>query len=315
MAKYKYSVIVPVFNEAENVEELHARILQTMDKLAESYEVIFVDDGSTDDSVKRLSKLMPVKIVVMRKNFGQTAALDAGFKAAQGEIYITMDGDLQNPPEEIPKLLAKMDEGFDIVSGWRHNRKDSFMKNFLSRGANVLRKFLINDGIQDSGCSLKTYRSECFDHLTLFGEMHRFIPAVLKLDGYKIGEVKVEHHSRKAGVTKYNWKRVVKGFLDMISVWFWRKYASRPLHLFGGIGILFTLSGSILGLYLFIARIMKYISLQDSILPLLAVFLVVLGVQFLIFGIIADINIKTYYSNGKTNYSIKEVIAKGEVDE
>ena len=238
----KISIVVPVYNEEGNVEELHRQIYSVIKKNKYQAEIIFVDDGSKDKTVELMRKLKPLKMVLFRKNFGQTAAMDAGVREATGDIIIMMDGDLQNDPADIPKLLEKMDEGYDVVSGWRKNRQDSFSKKFLSRGADKLRKILIHDGIQDSGCSLKAYKKECFEFIDLYGEMHRFIPAMMKINGFKIGEIVVNHRPRVAGKTKYNYKRVVKGLLDMISVWFWRKFSDRPLHLFGEIGLFFSSS-------------------------------------------------------------------------
>ena len=227
------SVVVPLYNEEGNVRELHKRILDACEKLGKPFEIIFIDDGSKDETIKNAQGLTPLTLIKFRKNFGQTAAFDAGIKQAQGEIVITMDGDLQNDPADIGLLLSKMEEGFDVVSGWRFKRKDSLSKKIFSRTANLLRKILIQDTIHDSGCSLKAYKRNCFEDVDLFGEMHRFMPALLELQGYKIGEVKVNHYPRVHGVTKYNWKRGMKGFVDMISIWFWRKYSNRPLHLFG----------------------------------------------------------------------------------
>jgi glycosyltransferase involved in cell wall biosynthesis len=189
----------------------------------------------------------------MRKNFGQTAAMDAGIKASQYDYIVTMDGDRQNDPADIPRLVEYLEENdLDIVSGWRKHRKDTAMKKFTSRGANFLRKIIIDDGIHDSGCSLKIYRRECFDHINLYGEMHRFIPALLKIKGFKVGEIVVNHRPRTSGKTKYNWKRTFKGFVDMISVWFWGKFAVRPLHIFGTAGILSMLLGFICGIWSFV---------------------------------------------------------------
>lgn len=303
----KYSIVIPVYNEEEAVIPLHSEIKLVMDKIGHPYEVLFVDDGSTDRTYERLSALSPVKIIRFRKNFGQTAALDAGFKNARGEIFITMDGDGQNDPADIPRLLEKMAEGYDIVSGWRKDRKDNYSKRFISRGANLLRKFFVADHIKDSGCTLKSYRRECFDDLDLFGEIHRFIPAILAWKGFKIGELNVNHRQRTTGQTKYNWKRMLKGFVDMISVWFWRKYSSRPLHLFGGLGVLFGGSGFLLGLYLAIMRIFKLLSLQNSIWPLVSVFLILTGIQFFISGLLGDIAIKTYYNGKRSVYTIRDI--------
>lgn len=219
------SIVIPLKDEEKNVSKLHREVKEVFKKNKLKGEFIFVDDGSSDKTLEELKKLKPIKVIAFRKNFGQTAAMDAGIKEAKGEVIVTMDGDLQNDPNDIPKLLNKMEEGFDVVSGWRKNRKDSFSKKFASRGANWLRGILIKDGINDSGCSLKAYKKECFDNLDLYGEMHRFIPATLKIKGFRIGEVVVNHRPRIAGKTKYNFKRVLKGFLDMLSVWFWRKFS------------------------------------------------------------------------------------------
>ncbi|MFH1536934.1 MAG: glycosyltransferase family 2 protein [Patescibacteria group bacterium] len=306
----KYSIVVPIYNEDGNLKELHQRIKQTMESLSEPYEIIFIDDGSFDKTPSILAELSPLTVITFRKNFGQTAALDAGFKEAQGEFIITLDGDLQNPPEEIPKLAAKQKEGFDVVSGWRKNRKDPFFKRFISRGANRLRKFFIDEGIHDSGCTLKIYRKECFKDLNLHGEIHRFIPGILKWQGYKIGEVEVRHDPRKYGETKYTYSRILKGFVDMIGVWFWRKYSSRPLHLFGGAGIIFTFLGSFLLFALFILRILKIISLAESIWPLVSIFLILVGILLFVSGLLGEIMIKNFYSNGRTPYNIKQVNKK-----
>ncbi len=302
-----HSVIIPAYNEEDAVVPLYREIKVVMDRLGQPYEVIFVDDGSTDRTFERLSALSPIKIIRFRKNFGQTAALDAGFKHAQGKIFITLDGDGQNDPADIPRLLEKLDEGYDVVSGWRKNRKDTFSKKFVSRGANVMRKFFVADHIRDSGCTLKVYRRECFDELDLFGEIHRFIPAMLAWKGFKIAELDVNHRQRTTGQTKYNWKRMVKGFVDMISVWFWRKYSSRPLHLFGGFGVLLGGVGFLLGLYLAIMRIFKLLSLQNSIWPLVSVFLILAGIQLFISGLLGDIAIKTYYNSKRSVYTIRDI--------
>lgn len=309
-SKIKYSVVVPAYNEQDNVQPLFHEIKKTMDSLKEPYEIIFVNDGSSDQTHRKLLELSPLKIIAFRRNYGQTAALDAGFKQAKGEIIITLDADGQNPPSEIPKLLEKFKEGYDVVSGWRYQRKDSFSKKFTSRGANFLRKFLVNDGIHDSGCTLKAYKKECFADLDLLGEIHRFIPAMLRWRGFKIGEVKVEHRPRTAGQTKYNWKRILKGFIDMLSVWFWRKYANRPLHLFGGLGIIIGGVGFIIGVIITILRLFGYIALQNRIWPLLAAFMVLAGLQLFISGLLADISVKKYYNSERTVYNIKEIIEK-----
>lgn len=302
------SVVVPFYNEEGNVRELHKKILEACQKLGKSFEIIFIDDGSKDATAKNCNGLSPLKLICFRKNYGQTAAFDAGIKHAQGEIVITMDGDLQNDPEDIKLLLEKMDEGYDVVSGWRWKRKDSFMKNFSSRMANLLRKFLVEDHIHDSGCSLKAYKRECFNDVDLFGEMHRFMPAILQFDGYKVGEVKVNHFPRIHGKTKYNWKRGIKGIVDMVSIWFWRKYSNRPLHLFGGTGMIFSFIGFAILAWMGIEKIFLGYPIANRNWPLIGVFFVLVGLQLFVFGLLADISLKIYYkSKNSMNYNIKEI--------
>jgi glycosyltransferase involved in cell wall biosynthesis len=303
----KYSIIVPIFNEEGNIVELNKRLQATMSSVGESYEIIFIDDGSMDKTYEELMSLSKVKIIKFRKNFGQTAAMNAGIKEARGELIITLDGDLQNPPEEIPKLISEQKKDFDVVSGWRYQRKDPLVKHFISRGANLLRKFFINEGIHDSGCSLKIYKKECFDNLELFGEMHRFIPGILAWQGFKIGEVKVEHAPRLHGKTKYNFTRVLKGLVDMVSVWFWRKYASRPLHLFGGSGFLMFFLGALLFFVLFILRLFYQISLSNKIWPMVAIFLMLAGIQLFVSGLLAEILVKNYFSGDRKPYNIEKI--------
>jgi glycosyltransferase involved in cell wall biosynthesis len=291
------SFIVPVMNEAENIATLHAELvaaaLQITKKSAHSaFEIIFVDDGSTDNTVAELKKLSPITIIELRRNFGQTAALDAGIKAAKGEYLVTLDGDGQNDPGDVPALLNELiEKDVDVVCGWRAKRKDSSSKRFVSAGAKWLRSFLVNDGIHDSGCTLRVYRSECFEGLTLRGEMHRFIPALLKWRGYKVTEMPVNHRPRLHGVSKYSMSRTVKGFLDMLSLWFFRKYASRPLHFLGGLGLLSFAAGVALGSYLFVMRLFGLIALSDSIWPLAAVFLALFGIQMFVSGLLMEMQI------------------------
>ncbi|HFC36298.1 MAG TPA: glycosyltransferase [Candidatus Moranbacteria bacterium] len=305
------SVVVPLYNEEDNVKELHRKIVESCRKLNKSFEIIFIDDGSTDKTVVNCENLSPLKLIKFRRNFGQTAAFDAGFQEAKGAVIITMDGDLQNDPADIPKLLDKMAEGYDVVSGWRFNRKDSLSKIIFSRGADKLRKFFIRDKIHDSGCSLKAYKKECFEDLELHGEMHRFIPALLEIDGFKVAEVKVSHHPRVHGVTKYNWKRAIKGLVDMISVWFWRKFANRPLHLFGATGIFLSLIGGGILIWMFIEKVFLGISLNEKIWPMIGVLFILVGVQLFVAGLLADVLIKSYFKiRGSRGYSIKEIVEK-----
>jgi len=309
MNKPGVSIVVPVFNEAENIKALHNEICKMCKENNYDFEVIIIDDGSEDETNIIVKELSPVKYIRFRKNFGQTAAMDAGIKASKHELIVTLDGDRQNDPNDIPALIRYLfEKDLDVVSGWRKKRKDSFSKHFVSRVANVLRKILIDDGIHDSGCSLKVYRKECFEELNLYGEMHRFIPALLKIKGFKIGEMEVNHRPRTAGQTKYNWKRSVKGFIDMLSVWFWNKYSVRPLHFLGGMGIVLFLSGTATTLYSFYI----YFSIGKvghTAWPLLSAFLLIIGMVMFILGLISDILIKSYFeTTNNKSYTIKSII-------
>lgn len=307
------SVVVPVYNEEGNVHELHRQIKAACEMTNLSYEIIFVDDGSTDNTMELAKTLSPLKYIRFRRNFGQTAAMDAGVHAAKYDYIVTMDGDLQNDPAEIPNLIAYLEEhNLDVVSGWRKNRKDTLTKKFASRVANFLRGLIVKDGIHDSGCSLKIYRKECFDHLHLYGEMHRFIPAQLKIQGFTVGEMVVNHRPRMAGTTKYNWKRSFKGLVDMVSLWFWNKYASRPLHLFGTTGILLLFLAGVSGLVSLIIYLLRH-SVQNTAWPLLTVFLGIAGIQFFVFGLMSDIISKMYrQTTDDKSYTIKETFENTE---
>lgn len=304
------SIVVPIYNEEGNVRELHREIVEVCERERYTYEVIFIDDGSEDGTGRICKELAPLKYIRMRKNFGQTAAMDAGIKAAQYDYIVTMDGDLQNDPEDIPHLVQYLEEkDLDIVSGWRKNRKDSPMKKFTSRGANFLRGIIVKDNIHDSGCSLKIYRRECFDHINLYGEMHRFIPALLKIKGFTVGEIVVNHRPRTSGVTKYNWKRTIKGFVDMIALWFWGKFSSRPLHIFGGTGIAFLFFGFLCAVWSFVLFISGAKMSNNIMPPLLTIFFCVIGLLMFVFGLMSDIMLKTYHGLGiDSTYSIKEIV-------
>jgi len=304
-----FSVVIPAYNEAENIGRLHGEVKRVCEALKIPYEIILVDDGSSDSTEAVCAKLQPIVYVKMRRNFGQTAAMDAGIKIAKNNYIVTMDGDGQNDPADIPHLLEQLEaKDLDVVSGWRKNRKDPFSKRFISRGANFIRKFLINDEINDSGCSLKIYKRECFQNLNLFGEMHRFVPAILKNRGFKVGEAIVNHRPRTAGVTKYNWRRTIKGLLDMISIWFWDRYAVRPIHLLGVVAALMFALGvivTIVGITFYI----KEIALFSKVLPMVAVFLYLSSLQFLMFGLFGDMLSKNFFSSAnEKSYHIKKII-------
>jgi glycosyltransferase involved in cell wall biosynthesis len=300
---------VPVFNEGENISRLHSEIRDVCQENEYVFEIIIVDDGSTDNSAGIARSLSPVRYVRLRRNFGQTSAIDAGIKLSRYKCIVVLDGDLQNDPKDIPRLVTCLKEnGYDAVSGWRKRRQDSFRKKLISRVAGILRTVIVKDDIHDSGCSLKIYRRCCFENLSLYGEMHRFIPALLKIKGFSIGELEVNHRPRISGKSKYNWRRTVKGLIDMIAVWFWHRYAVRPLHLLGGAGIAVLGLGLLFGLrtiYLFLIDR----NLSNTLEPLLTAFFMITGLQLFVSGLLGDILIKTYYE--RTNdipYSIKEVV-------
>ncbi|MCP5062697.1 MAG: glycosyltransferase family 2 protein [Ignavibacteriae bacterium] len=303
------SVIVPFYNEEGNIKELHQEIVEICEKNNYKYEIIFVDDGSSDKTYEIGKSLSPVKMIRLKKNFGQTAALDAGIKNATKDYIITMDGDRQNDPNDFPVLIKYLeDNNLDVVSGWRKNRKDTFLKKFISRGAYRIRRVFVKDGIHDSGCTLKIYKRECFDNVTLYGEIHRFIPALLMSYGNSVGEVVVNHRSRVAGVTKYTMTRTIKGFIDMLSVAFYKKFAVRPLHLFGAIGFFFFFL-SFISLSVTLYTFYQGQGMSETAWPLLTVFLFLAGLQFFMFGITIDILMKNRYETTKErSYGIKEII-------
>jgi len=267
------SVIIPFYNEEDNIEPLYEQLTNTLKDLKREYKIIFVDDGSTDNSFRNMLKVKEkdenVRILKFRKNFGQTAALKAGFDHADGDITISMDGDLQNDPADIPRFLEKIEtEDYDVVCGWRADRKDTFSKKITSRFANLLRKLTTDSLIHDSGCTFRAYRNLCVKNLDLYGETHRYIPAMLSWKGYRIGEVKVKHHPRKYGKTKYGLQRLAKGFLDLIVISFWQKFSARPIHVFGGLRLLLSISGMLLGGYMGMERlIFAWVFLTGSSVP------------------------------------------------
>lgn len=303
------SFIVPVYNEVDNIEKLHKEILTVAHSLGVDFEIIMVDDGSTDGTYKLLKSLSPVTVIRMRTNFGQTSALDAGIKAAQYPYLITMDGDLQNDPADIPAMIHHLEEHeLDVVSGWRKNRKDSVSKKFVSRVANMLRSLLVEDGIHDSGCTLKVYRKECFENISLYGEMHRFIPALLKMRGFQIGELAVNHRPRVAGKSKYNMKRTMKGFADMIIIWYWNRYAVRPFHFLGTAGLLIIIF-SFFSALMSLKEFFRGQDMSETFWPMFTLLTFLIGIQFLILGFISDMLMKTYYGQtGQTAYTVRDVV-------
>jgi glycosyltransferase involved in cell wall biosynthesis len=312
----RLSIVIAVLNEESNLAALIDEINSVCDAHRWAREIIVVDDGSTDNSARVAGSMANVTVFRFRRNFGQTAAFDAGCHAAQYEYIVTMDGDGQNDPADIPNLITHLQaENLDVVSGWRVNREDSFSKRFISRGANLLRKMFLNDAIHDSGCSLKVYRRECFDNVRLYGEMHRFIPALLEMRGFSVGELAVNDRPRRSGKSKYNALRTIKGSADIVLLWFWRSYSVRPIHLLGGIGVLFFLAATMFGgrtIYLFVMDR----KLSSTLEPLLTVFCFIAGLLFVSLGILTDILIKIYYAiSAERYYSVREIIKNGSVME
>jgi glycosyltransferase involved in cell wall biosynthesis len=307
------SIIIPVYNEEGNIKALHTKLNNVLPAITEKYEILFVDDCSTDNSFAILKEInnedKRVKVIKFRRNFGQSAALSAGFDYSKGDIIITMDGDLQNDPEDIPKLLDELEKGdYDVVCGWRFDRADSKLKILFSRIANRLRRRFTDEDIHDSGCTLRAYKKECIADLELYGEMHRYIPALLLWKGYKIGEVKVRHHERRHGETKYSWRRVVKGFLDLIVVIFWQRFSRRPIHIFGGLGLVLSVVGGVVSLYLVIQRLFFGMGLADRPLFIVSIFAIIIGVQFVVTGVLADIMLKVYYGQKERKQYLVEVV-------
>jgi glycosyltransferase involved in cell wall biosynthesis len=308
------SVVIPVFNEAENLEELRRELVLTLEKTGRVFEIIFIDDGSTDSSWAVLRGIQErdrrIKLIRLRKNFGQTAALAAGFDRAAGEVIISLDADLQNDPADIPALLQKIEEGSDIVSGWRRSRKDKFLSRRVpSVIANKLISWLTHVKLHDYGCTLKAFRSEVIKSVKLYGELHRFIPAIASQLGVRISEVEVNHRPRKHGKSKYSIFRFTKVILDLLTVKFLLSYSTRPLQIFGLIGLGSASAGIVISIWLSIKRLFFGQSLANRPLLLLGVILIIIGFQFIMLGLLAEIMVRAYHeSSGKTIYVIREVI-------
>lgn len=310
----KISIIVPLYNEEDNVNRLYSELTEVVDKNKLFAEFIFVDDGSTDSTIPRLSMIAAgdsrVNIIRFRRNFGQTAAMAAGFDFATGDIMITLDGDLQNDPAEIPRMIAKLDEGYDMVAGWRKHRQDRMLSRRLpSILANRLISQTTKVKLHDYGCTLKALRSDVAKSLNLYGEMHRFIPALAAELGVKIAEIPVNHRPRTAGVTKYGISRTFRVILDLLTVKFFLGYSTRPLHMFGSLGLISGGFGGILLSILTFQRLFMSVPLGNRPILLLGVMMVMVGLQFICFGLLAEILVRTYHeSQNKKIYSIREVI-------
>lgn len=306
------SVVIPVYNEEDSLDRLYSELKESLGRLDKEHEILFVDDGSRDRSLECLKRIRDadpaVKVISFRKNFGQTAALSAGFDHARGDIVITMDADLQNDPADIPMLLDKIGEGYDLVSGWRHDRKDKWLSRRLpSILANKLISWATDVTLNDYGCTLKAIRQEVVQNITLYGELHRFIPAVASWMGVRIAEVKVNHRARVAGESKYGISRVIRVLLDLITVKFLLSYSGRPIQFFGLPGLLCGTLGGLIAVYLTIQRLFFGVALGDRPLLLLAVLLIIVGIQFIVFGLLGELQIRTYHETlKKPIYFIKE---------
>jgi len=304
--------VIPVYNEEENLRELHSRLREVLDGLGRDYEVIAIDDGSTDRSFEVLKELKAqderLKVIRFRRNFGQTAAFAAGFDHAQGDVVITMDADLQNDPADIPRLLEKLEEGYDVVSGWRKERKDPFLSRRLpSMVANWLISRVTGVHLHDYGCSLKAYRKEVVKNVRLYGELHRFIPALASWMGVRVAEIPVTHHPRRFGKSKYGISRTIKVILDLLTVHFLLSYSTRPTHIFGLMGLGAFFLGFAIAAYLTFVKLAFKQDIGGRPLLMLGILLIMVGIQLVTMGLLGELVVRTYYeAQGKPIYMIRE---------
>ena len=309
----KISVVIPVYNEEENLTLLYDELTEVMKSLDRPYEILFVDDGSKDTSLAILQSMQEndpkVVVVQFRRNFGQTAAMSAGFDFSSGDVIITMDGDLQNDPHDIPRFLEKIEEGFDVVTGWRHERKDKFLSRRLpSIIANKIISWTTGVALHDYGCTLKAFRKEVIKNIRLYGEMHRFIPAIASGMGISFTEIKVNHRARQFGTSKYGISRTIRVVLDLITVKFLLSYATRPIQIFGLLGVISGMAGFLIALIMAIQRQLFNVPLSDRPLLLLAIVLIFIGIQFVSIGLIGELQARTYHeAQEKPVYYVKEV--------
>ncbi len=310
------SVVIPFYNEAQNIPIFFDELCRALEGTGLTWEILAVDDGSTDATFSLLKgealQRNRVKVVQLRKNFGQTAALSAGFDLAEGEIIITMDGDLQNDLADIPALVARIRDGYDIASGWREKRQDPFLSRRLpSIIANKMISWVTGVNLHDYGCTLKAFKKEVAKNIRLYGELHRFIPAIASWMGVTIAEVAVNHRSRKFGRSKYGISRTIRVLLDLITVKFLLTYSTRPIHVFGLWGILAGLAGFGLAGYLTIQRLFFGIPLANRPILLLAILLIFIGIQFISMGLLGELQVRTYHeSQGKPIYYLKEIFER-----
>ncbi len=307
------SVIVPIFNEEKNIGTLYKRLQETLDKNGRTYEVLLIDDGSTDRSWDELLRIHDqnkrFKAIKLRRNFGQTAAISAGFDYCRGDIVLTLDADLQNEPEDIPKLIDEIEKGYDVVSGWRKDRRENYItRRFPSNMANRLISFLTGVRLHDFGCTLKAYRRDVVKNTKLYGEMHRYIPALASWMGITVSEVVVGHKPRIHGKSKYGLNRIFKVFLDILTLKFLLSFSTKPIQIFGLLGILVGALGGILTIILLIQRIFFLVPLGNRPLFILAIFLVFVGIQFITFGLLAELNVRIYHeSQKKPIYFVRQI--------
>jgi glycosyltransferase involved in cell wall biosynthesis len=308
------SIVVPIYNEEENIPALHASISGALAATPLAYEIILVDDGSSDNSYSLLKNIarddQRVKVIRFRRNFGQTAAMAAGFDAASGRVVVPMDGDLQNDPSDIPRLLEKIEAGYDVVSGWRKDRKDTFINRKLpSIIANGLISRMTGVHLHDYGCTLKAYRREVLEGINLYGEMHRFVPALASQFGAKVAELPVNHRPRLHGTSKYGISRTMRVVLDLMTVKFLLSYSTKPIQLFGKWGI-YTLAAAFLsGALTIYMKLFEHVSMNRNPLLILTAFLLFMGVQFIVLGLLGEVNARTYYeAQGKPIYVVREKI-------
>lgn len=311
------SLVVPVYNEKDNLPLLMDAIEAALSSIDKTWEVVFVDDGSKDGSLEVLTELAEkhpehVRVVVFRRNFGQTAAIAAGIDQSEGDTIVLLDADLQNDPADIPMLLAKLDEGYDLVSGWRKDRKDNrFTRTIPSNMANGLISWVTGVHLHDYGCTLKAYRRQALEGFRLYGEMHRFIPVFAHSVGAKIAELPVRHHTRKFGVAKYGLERTVKVVLDLFTVKFLLDFSHKPMRLFGGAGVSLIAVSTLLLAYLFIRKVFFFVPVLTSPFFQISVMLLILGFQSILMGLIAELLARTYHeSQSKPTYTIRAVLGK-----
>ncbi len=309
------SIVIPVYDEEESLSILYRSVKEVMDRLKNPYEIIFIDDGSRDRSLEILEDIQKgddrVVVISFRKNFGQTAAIAAGFEYASGDVIITMDADLQNDPKDIPKLLDKIKD-YDVVSGWRKRRKDPFVSRRLpSVIANWLISRVTGVHLHDYGCTLKAYRKEVVKNIRLYGEMHRFIPAIASWVGASVTEVETTHHPRRFGRSKYGISRIVRVVLDLITVKFLQSFSTRPIHAFGPAGLVMSGAGFVITLYLAYVKFIEGQDIGGRPLLLLGILLIILGVQFVFMGLLGEMLSRTYHeSQGKPIFVVKRVIGR-----